>query len=115
MTVPGEVSPLAGTRVRLGIGPVLEQGHLLRCEERVEELAVVLVLGRVDLQRDERAHLADVDRVDAGPLSARRVHRPPVLEDEEDKEPSDEELLKMKPQDMTHAQLQRAFALKSAQ
>jgi hypothetical protein len=42
---------------------------------------------------------------------------PPVLEDEDQgtKEPTDEELLKMKPQDMTHAQLQRAFALKSAQ
>lgn len=31
------------------------------------------------------------------------------------KEPTDEELLKMKPQDMTHAQLQRAFALKNSQ
>ena len=38
---------------------------------------------------------------------------PPVLE--ETKEPTDEELLKMKPQDMTHAQLQRAFALKNQQ
>lgn len=42
---------------------------------------------------------------------------PPVLEDEAQgtKEPTDEELLKMKPQDMTHAQLQRAFALKMNQ
>lgn len=42
---------------------------------------------------------------------------PPVLENEtkEQKEPTDEELLQMKPQDMTHAQLQRAFALKSQQ
>ena len=42
---------------------------------------------------------------------------PPVLEGEDDgpKEPTDDELLKMKPQEMTHAQLQRAFALKSQQ
>lgn len=42
----------------------------------------------------------------------------PVLEGEDrtvSEEPTDEELLKMKPQEMTHAQLQRAFALKSQQ
>lgn len=42
---------------------------------------------------------------------------PPVLDDapEQKKEPTDEELLKMKPQEMTHEQLQRAFALKNKQ
>lgn len=45
---------------------------------------------------------------------------PPVLDgtpppSETTKEPTDEELLKMKPQEMTHEQLQRAFALKSQQ
>ena len=46
-------------------GAVLEQRDALRGEERVEELAVVLVLGRVDLQRDERPDLADLHGLEA--------------------------------------------------
>jgi hypothetical protein len=38
---------------------------------------------------------------------------PPVLD--EKKEPSDEELIKMNPKDMTHEQLQRAYVLKNQQ
>jgi hypothetical protein len=40
---------------------LLEQRHLLGGEDRVEDLAVLLVLRRVDLQRDERADVAEVD------------------------------------------------------
>jgi hypothetical protein len=43
--------------------PVLELGHPLGREQRVEELAVLAVLGGVDLQRDQRPDLADGDRV----------------------------------------------------
>ena len=45
---------------------VLEQRDLLRREERVEQPPVLHVLGRVDLQRDERPHVADRDRVHVG-------------------------------------------------
>ena len=47
-------------------GAVLEQGDALRREERVEELAEVLVLGRVDLERDERTDLADLHGLGPG-------------------------------------------------
>ena len=35
-------------------------------EERVEELAELDVLGRIDLERDERPHVAESDRVHVG-------------------------------------------------
>ena len=43
----------------------LEQGDLLGCEQRVEQLAERLVLRRVDLEGDQWADLADRDRVEA--------------------------------------------------
>ena len=43
---------------------LVERGHLPRREERVEDLAVLQVVGRVDLQRDERAHRSHGQRVD---------------------------------------------------
>ena len=46
-------------------GPLLEQGDLAGGEDGVEQLAVVAVVGRVDLERDQRPHLADVHGVDA--------------------------------------------------
>ena len=38
-------------------------GHLARSEQRIEDATVLGVLGRVDLQRDQRSHVAEVDRV----------------------------------------------------
>ena len=61
--------PVAGHRADQVLdqraGAVLEEGDALRREERVEQLAEVLVLGRVDLQRDERPDLADLHGVEA--------------------------------------------------
>ena len=39
------------------------RGHLPRREERVEDAAVLRVVGRVDLQRDQRPHIAEVDGI----------------------------------------------------
>lgn len=48
-----------------GVGEVrdrlLQLGHLAGCEQRVEELSVLLVVGRVDLERDERPDVLQVD------------------------------------------------------
>ena len=38
-------------------------GHLARSEQRIEDATVLRVLGRVDLQRDHRSDVAEVDRV----------------------------------------------------
>ena len=53
------VDDLVDEVARLG----LELGHPLRRELRVEQAAVLRVLGRVDRQRDERHVVADVDDV----------------------------------------------------
>ena len=41
----------------------LPSGHLPRSEQRVEDPAVLRMLGRIDLQRNQRADVAQIDRV----------------------------------------------------
>ncbi len=38
-------------------------GHLPRSEQRIEDAAVLRMLGRVDLQWDQRPHVAQIDRI----------------------------------------------------
>jgi hypothetical protein len=51
--------------IRSFTGALLEERHLLGGEDRVEQLAEVLVVRRVDLEGDERPDLPDLHRVDA--------------------------------------------------
>ena len=46
-------------------GLVLQQRDVAWGEDRIEQLAIVLVVGRVDLERDQRPDLTDRDGVDA--------------------------------------------------
>ena len=60
---------------------VLDRVHLARGEDRVEDLAVLEVAGRVDAQRDERPHVAELEealrREHLGVLE-RGLHRAPA-------------------------------------
>ncbi len=63
-----------------GPRPLLEQGDLAGGEDRVEQLPVVAVVRRVDLEGDQRPHLPDRDRVDARAEDLRvPEHVPDVL------------------------------------
>ena len=63
-------SPRVDERVDQLVGElahlVLELVDLARREQGVEQLAVLQVVGRVDLQRDERTVVAEMDRVHVG-------------------------------------------------
>ena len=43
--------------------PRFASGHLARSEQRVEDAAVLRVLGRIDLQRNQRSNVAQIDRI----------------------------------------------------
>ena len=59
---PRSAKPVDHLVHQLGDGR-FARGHLARREQRVEDAAVLRVLGRVDLQRDQRPHVAEVDGI----------------------------------------------------